>query len=266
MYLTDYHTHSCLSPDGYVPLEEMAGAALDAGLSELCITDHCDLLNCHGQAVDSYPWAPAVKQFRETVPQFEGRLRLKLGVEFGSGHLNPGAAQTILAQPELDFVIGSVHNMSPDAGGLDFYYVEYNTPSDCAAALDNYFDSLDELVKTDYYDVLGHIIYPLRYMHGLGSMEPYYDRIHGLLVTAATMGRGIEVNTYRGKTLEEWRPVLERWKEVGGEYVTVGSDAHRPEDVAKGVREAYSLLRDVGFRYVTVYEKRKPVQIKIEED
>lgn len=263
MYLTDYHTHSILSPDGYAPLAEMARAAVDAGLSELCITDHCDLLTGHGEPVRTYDWAPAVEQFYETAPQFSGRLKLKLGMEFGSGHLDPEAAKAILSQPALDFVIGSVHNMSVEAGALDFYYVEYSSRADCGRALDDYFNSLDKLVKTDYYDVLGHIIYPLRYMHGLGSMDPYYDRIHDLLRAAAERGRGIEVNTYRGNTVEEWRPVLERWKDVGGELVTVGSDAHRPEHVGLGVQETYGLLRDAGFRYVAVYEKRKPKLVLI---
>lgn len=263
MYLTDCHTHSHLSPDGFVPLADMARAALEAGLSELCITDHCDLLTGHGQPVDGYPWAPAVAQFRETAPQFEGRLTLRLGLEFGSGHLNPALSEKILSLPELDFVIGSVHNLSPQAGGTDFYYLDYQTRADCDAALDNYFDSLAELAETDYYDVLGHIIYPLRYMHGLGSMDPYYDRIREIMRIAAQKGRGIEVNTYRGRTLSEWRPVLEYWREAGGEIVTVGSDAHRPEHVGLGVREAYRLLRDVGFRYVAVYEKRKSNLIPI---
>lgn len=263
MYLTDYHCHSILSPDGYVPLAEMARAAVDAGLSEVCLTDHCDLLTGHGEPVRGYDWTPAVKQFHETAPQFAGTLRLKLGLEFGSGHLDPEVARTILSQPELDFVIGSVHNMSPKTGGTDFYYLEYNSRADCDRALDDYFDSLDELVRTDYYDVLGHIIYPLRYMHGLGSMDPYYGRIHELLRTAARMGRGMEINTYRGNTVGEWRPVLERWKDVGGEIVTVGSDAHQPQHIGLGVREAYELLRDTGFRYVAVYEKRKPRMVPI---
>lgn len=263
MYLTDYHCHSILSPDGYAPLAELAQAAVDAGLSEICLTDHCDLLTGHGEPVRAYDWAPAVEQFHRTREKFDGTLSLKLGMEFGSGHLDPAAAETILFQPELDFVIGSVHNMSLQTGGLDFYYVEYNSRADCDRALDDYFDSLDKLVRTDYYDVLGHIIYPLRYMHGLGRMAPYYDRIHDLLRAAAGMGRGMEINTYRGNTVEEWRPVLERWKDVGGEIVTVGSDAHRPQHIGLGVREAYELLRDVGFRYVAVYEKRKPRMLAI---
>ena len=263
MYFTDYHCHSILSPDGAVPLSVIAEHALAAGMSEICITDHCDLLTGHGQRVHDYDWAPAVEQYQKTVPQFEGRVKLKLGIEFGSGHVDPADAEIILSRPELDFVIGSIHNMSAKTGGLDFYYVEYNTPEDCRRALDDYFDSMEKLVRTDCYDVLGHIIYPLRYMHGLGSMEPYYDRIHEIMRTAVERGKGIEVNTYRGLTVEDWTPVLERYQDVGGEIVTVGSDAHDPAYAGAGVREAYELLERMGFRYVTVYEKRTPKMIKI---
>ena len=162
MYLTDYHTHSYLSPDGYVPLAEMAQAAVKAGLSELCITDHCDLLTGYGQPVDSYPWASAVKQFQETAPQFEGRLKLKLGMEFGSGHLNPAAAQTILSQPELDFVIGSLHSQSAAAGGRGIFTAAHECAKkeDGTAILDDYMDMLEELVRTRGWDVLGHVVYP----------------------------------------------------------------------------------------------------------
>ena len=264
MFLGDTHTHSLCSPDGHNTVLEMARAASAAELTHLCLTDHWDLVTLQGEPNYTYDWTPynaAVAEARAALPQ---GLTLAQGMELGEVYENPGAARAVLAaQPHLDFVIGSVHNMSPDTGGLDFYFVEYNSRADCDAALDNYFDSMDKLSRTDFYDVLGHIIYPLRYMHGLGSMDPYYDRIYQLLATAARMGRGIEVNTYRGKTVAEWRPVLERWQEVGGELVTVGSDAHRPEHVGLGVLEAYELLKDVGFRYVTVYEKRKPKLIPI---
>lgn len=263
MYLTDYHTHSILSPDGFVPLAEMAKAALNAGLSELCITDHCDLLDSYANRVHDYDWDSALEQYCTTVPQFEGRLKLRLGLEFGMGHISPAESEAILSQPALDFVIGSVHNLCEEKGGTDFYYVEYNSRADCDRALEDYFDSLDKLVKTDYYDVLGHIIYPLRYMHGLGSMDPFYERIAALVRSAAERGKGIEVNTYRGNTVAEWRPVLERYRDAGGEIVTVGSDAHRPEHVGLGVREACELLRDMGFRYVAVYERRKAKMVPI---
>lgn len=263
MYLTDYHCHSILSPDGVVPLPVLAEHALAAGMSEICITDHCDLLDQDGVRTYDYNWAPALEQYRSTVPQFAGRLTLRLGLEFGSGHIDPQAAEKILSLPELDFVIGSLHNYSPERGGKDFYFLDYQTPADCYDALDDYFSSMERLIPTPYYDVLGHIIYPLRYMRGLVTMDPYYDRIHGLLRAAAQQGKGIEVNTYRGRTVADWRPVLERWRDVGGELVTVGSDAHDPAYAGAGVAEAYALLADVGFRYVAVYEKRKPTMIPI---
>lgn len=263
MYLTDYHCHSILSPDGRVPLSVMAEYALAAGISELCITDHCDLLTQEGERVWGYDWASALEQYRGTVPQFEGRLNLKLGLEFGSGHLDPAVSERILSQPELDFVIGSIHNLSLAQGGRDFILIDYRTREDCRAVLNDYFDSMERLAATPWYDVLGHIIYPLRYMHGLGSMEPYYGRIFEILRTVAAAGKGIELNTYRGKTLADWVPVLERYREAGGEIVTVGSDAHDPACVGAGVREAYDLLKSVGFRYVAVYDRRRPRMIKI---
>ena len=76
-------------------------------------------------------------------------------------------------------------------------------------------------------------------------------------------GKGIEVNTYRGKTLSEWKPVLELYRACGGELVTTGSDAHVTSSVGKGIPEAMELLRSCGFRYVTTYERRQPQQHKL---
>ena len=73
-------------------------------------------------------------------------------------------------------------------------------------------------------------------------------------------GRGIELNTYCGRTIEPWRPILDRYRAHGGELITVGSDAHFPERVGLGVSAAYALLRETSFRYVSVYERHIPTQ------
>ena len=258
MLLTDYHTHSVLSPDGDVPLARMADAAVAAGLGELCITDHCDLMDQDGGRVYGYNWPAAVSQFRETVPMFQGRLNLRLGLEFGVPHVDRTAAEQILSLPELDFVIGSVHNLSPARGGRDFYFVDYPDADACYAALDDYFASMSVLACTDLYDVLGHIIYPLRYMHTPVSLERYRETIRTILRKVVEGGRGIEINTYRGRTIADWRPILELYRDCGGEIVTVGSDAHLPEHVGLGISEACALLQQTGFRYLATYEKRKP--------
>ena len=263
MYCSDYHTHSRLSPDSDTPLEQMAQAAVDAGLDELCITDHCDLLDVHGTPVHHYDWPPAVAQYREVVPQFAPKLTLKLGLELGMAHLDPEAAQAIVSRPEVDFVLGSIHNLRPEKGGIDFYYVPYPDADACHAALDDYFTSMAVLAGTPYYNVLAHIIYPLRYMDVPVSLERYYDRIRAILRTAVENGRGMEVNTYRGRTIAEWEPILALYRECGGEILTVGSDAHVPGGVGKGIREALELIAHCGFRYVCTYDKHKPVFHKL---
>lgn len=265
MYYIDYHTHSKLSPDSTAPLEEMAAAAVKAGLSELCVTDHYDTLGSDGREAPPYDWAPSAAQYLRVKTQFNDRLTLRLGMEFGSGYRD--GSVLLAAPPELDFVIGSLHNRSTKNGGEDFYYGDYKNPSDCYAALDDYMEQMELLAPTPTYDVLGHIIYPLRYMQPVCrqqvGMDRYLDRIRQVLRVAVQAGRGMELNTYRGGTIEAWRPVLAHFKDVGGELLTVGSDAHDPNAMAKGVREAYALIQSMGFRYVAAFERRQPIFIKL---
>lgn len=267
MYYTDYHTHSNCSPDGYVPMLEMAEAAVKSGLSELCLTDHCDLVGLEGERYDDYDWQPVLRQREELLALYGSRLKLPLGLEFGSSHVDHDAARRILSQPGLDFVIGSVHNRSLQSGGEDFYLGRYTSPRVCYEALDDYFASLELLAPLDTYDVLGHVIYPLRYMTARDGqavpLDRYMERIRRILRLAVEKGRGMELNTWTGKTLRDWVPVLELYRECGGEVVTVGSDAHIPAGVGRGVPEAYELLLETGFSYVATYRDRKPQMIKI---
>ena len=76
-------------------------------------------------------------------------------------------------------------------------------------------------------------------------------------------GRAIELNTCRGHDLDCWPPLLRWFRECGGELVTVGADAHRPDQVARGIPEALQMLRAAGFDHVTTYERRRPVLHKL---
>lgn len=264
MYLTDLHTHSILSMDGHVPLSEMAQAAVDAGFSALTVTDHYDMLTEDGKRNLAYDWAPALTQFTETIPLFKDKLTLHFGIELGEAFVSPEHARGILAQAgdSLDQVIGSIHNFRECNGGGEYFFARFHTPDACHAALEDYFTSMEELVSApDCYDVLGHIIYPLRYMHRDGqeiSLAPYWDRLAAILRTVIDTGHAIEVNTCRGNTVEDWRDILKLYKDLGGQLVTTGSDAHYPVDVGKGIRESYALLQTCGFDRITIYDHRKP--------
>ena len=268
MFLADCHTHSVCSPDSEVPMVRMAGKAVEYGITSLTLTDHCDLLSLEGEPTPTYDWAPVRRERKAMLDAYGTKLDLPMGVELGMGFLYPEETREILSEPGLDFVIGSAHNLSPAAGGRDFYMLDYATLDDCYQALNNYFESMQTLAATpEFYDVVGHIIYPLRYMKGNypepPGIERYRDQIFEICRLAAEAGKGIEINTWKGQTLAEWIPVLKLFKEAGGEIVTVGSDAHAPGPVGRGIPEVYQIMQDCGFRYVALYHERKPKMIRL---
>lgn len=257
MYLADCHTHTHLSPDSEAAAIDMAKAAQAAGLSELCFTDHVDFLDFDGNRCGFDGWDAYLRQFQAlSLPG----VTLRLGVELGEAWEDPALAREVVSHPAVDFVIGSVHNLSSNHGGVDFYFIHYETEADCHRVLSAYFDCMEALAAMDCYDVLGHIIYPLRYMNRRDgnhvTLERYLPQLRRIFSTVTAKGKGIEVNTCRGETGDDWREVLALYKDCGGRIVTLGSDAHAPADVGKGIPQAAALLKELGFD-LAVYEKRK---------
>lgn len=267
MYLCDVHSHTKISHDSKAELLDTARAAIDAGLREFCVTDHCDLLDLDGKPTAFFDWPSAREQYRTVKGLLGDRLTLRLGIELGSAPVGPDAARAILVEggAELDFVLGSLHNWIGLEGGRDLYFSDFhNNPALARRAVESTLDHTWALVTQypDCYDSLAHLVYPLRYIHRDGidlSLADYEDRVRAIFTEVAKTGHALEVNTCRGRDLDCW-PTLLRWfKECGGELVTVGSDAHRPRDVAKGIPEALEMLSAAGFRHVTTFAGRKPI-------
>lgn len=267
MYFCDVHTHSLISPDSEAPLADMVQAAAAAGLDELCVTDHCDLLDFDGRPTAFFDWPAAKEQYRSAREQAAGRLTLRLGLELGSAVYDPAAARQILSGGggELDFVLGSLHNWIGTEGDIDLYFSDFrNDPELAHKALSTTLDHTRTLVVQypDCYDSLAHIIYPLRYIRRDGldlSLADYEEQVRDIFTEVARSGHALEVNTCRGQDVSVWLPLLRWFRECGGELVTLGSDAHRPKDVSKGLREAAGLLKEAGFARVTTFCHRKPI-------
>ena len=271
MYLCDIHSHSKISPDCDVPLSDMVRAAIAAGLQEFCVTDHHDLLDYDGFPAEPFDWPAAKEQYRAVKAELGDKLVLRLGVELGSAPYDPQAAREALAQggDELDYVLGSLptwigfHNN--DLLDMTSYRGD---PALARRAMESTLDHTWTLVTQmpDCYDSLAHISYPLRYIRNDGlelSMADYEERVRAVFTEMAHTGHALEVNVWAGRDLASWPPLLAWFKECGGELVTVGADAHRPEDVAKGIPQALEMIKAAGFDYVTTYERRKPILHKL---
>ena len=170
MFLCDIHSHSKISHDSKAELFDTAQAAIDAGLQEFCVTDHCDLLGLEGEPVTGFDWPAARAQFRAVKAELGDRLTLRLGLELGSAVSDPDEARAVLAQggDELDFVLGSIHNWIGMEGNLDFYFSDFHDNLALARrAVESTLDHTWTLAAKlpDCYDSLAHIIYPLRYIH-----------------------------------------------------------------------------------------------------
>lgn len=271
MYLCDCHTHTLISQDSTAPLAGMVKAAEALGLREYCVTDHCDLLDGSGLPVTQFDWAGAKAQFDSVGRELSGSMELRLGLELGSPLYDPAVARRIIAEggKELDFVLGSFHNWMGSMDNIEFFSTDYTgKPELGRKSFEQCLENSWELVTQypDCYDSLAHINYPIRYIRRDGgelSVEDYEEPIRAIFTQLARTDHALEVNTCRGKDLADW-PLLLRWyRECGGRLVTVGSDAHRPQDVALGIPRALEMIREAGFDHIAVFVRRKPVEHKI---
>jgi len=273
MLLVDYHIHSICSDDGHNTMLEMARASRDKGVTQLCFTDHCD--------IDDYLTAKPnpnclciceamLKMYRETLDAVPDDIKIFLGIELGEANHDPEQAKRIAGLQELDFVLGSIHNLK---GKRDFYDTKYRSDDLSQRLVDNYMDELIELSLIDCFDVVAHVGYPARFIRKGGarveiSTRTYGEKLEVFLKNLIERGKGIEINcsgfrTPPGGGSLPAPDILRLYRELGGELITIGSDAHRVTNAGVGLAEGFDILRDLGYKYVAVYEKRKPKFVKI---
>jgi histidinol phosphate phosphatase HisJ family len=272
MFLADYHMHSSASFDADDTMQDMALAAHGRGMQEICFTDHIDMDDIYGVYSESHwdKWPTILEQYDEAQRICPAGFEIKLGIELGSIQHYPNIAAQRAAHAELDFVIGSIHN---NRDNWDFYDMEYTSEEQCMSLLSAYMDEHIELSRCDSFDVVAHIGYTRRYMMAFGyniavNTLMFGDELRTVFKNLIERGKGIEINCsgFRNADLAGAIPsldVVKLYREMGGEIITVGSDAHRVGEAGAYIADGLEILREAGFKYVTVFNKRKPIYKKI---
>jgi histidinol-phosphatase (PHP family) len=238
-------------------------AAEKAGLLEICFTDHYDSVK--GKTVDEVAFR--LEDYAAAYDSLESAVvKIKRGVEMGLTDFNVAEVSDVLSKRKFDFVIGSLHHVD----GIDPYEKRYWDNLSVKEAYAKYLETLYECVKIhNDYDVLGHLTYvaksPNNPTHEPLIYENYREIIDEILKEVIRRDKGIEINTSGidriGETLPSKR-ILERYKELGGRIVTLGSDAHVPENVGRHFGAAIELIRDtVGT--ICTFEGRNPTFHKL---
>lgn len=263
MIISDCHLHTTFSTDGVSDMESMILAGIKKGLKYMCFTEHNDFGAEFREGPDAFQVDTKAyhTKFMELKEKYKGRIELLFGVEIGllpglSDHFNEYAAQY-----PFDFIIGSSHF----AGGLDPYLPEYyDRFSSPHEAYRFYFESeLKCAEEFNCFDSYGHIDYALRYGPDNQDFQysDYADLLDELLKTLINKGKMFEINSKGYRTsIKRANPdisVLRRYRELGGEAVTIGSDAHCTDDIASGFEQVHGLLEEAGFRYCALFRERK---------
>ncbi len=252
----DYHLHSSISFDSECDASKIVKAAENKGLREICFTDHYDFNDNPEKQHNIFD----VEQYRRMYGDISSKsVIIRHGVEFGLTHWNQNELKFLISQYDFDFVIGSVHF----AGGYDPYEQDYWSHNDVKKDYEKYLlQTLECVKKHKDFDVLGHINYvckspcnptkkPLKY-------NDYSDICDEIMKALAENGKGMEVNTSGFDRVGEFLPsydYIKRFKELGGEIVTVGSDSHNDERVGQYIPQALELAKNV-FGYVCTFEER----------
>ncbi len=264
--MIDLHSHCYHSHDSKTPPRVMIERAIELGLEYIALTDHYDL--------DMLGWKGIVqldldKHFEELTAlkqEYSDRIQLGVGVECGWAKQVEVDYAKSLAGYDFDMTINSVHIIN----GRDCYFKEYFDNLSQADAYAEYLDVIiDSLGAPYHFDSIGHLGYIMRYApydQPLWKLSDFGDKFDFILRTLIDKGVALEVNTHNKKRPFPFVPTIDlltRYKELGGELITFGSDAHMPERIGDKFELVSDMLQSLGYKYIFKYLSHKPVAVKL---
>ncbi len=265
--IIDSHVHSDNSPDGHNSVINMCEIAVAKNLRVIAFTDHCEVDSYHKEGYDRRV-RQSYFEVAKAKTSFYGNLLVLQGIELAQPHYDKQLSETILSTQKYDTVLGSLHNLR---GKRDFYFIDSFETLDITAIFNEYLDELISMTEWGNFDVLAHMTYPFRYFYSVAGIDEdinkYSKKVDELLKLCAEKDKALEINTGGlrqkiNKTSPEIS-VIKRFKQLGGKFVSVGSDAHYGDQIGSGISTAYNMALESGFNSITIFQRRVPIEISI---
>lgn len=276
--LTDVHNHSKYSPDGIDSLEDMLAAAYKKGVKYYGVSEHInydlrhlslEIINGSSITTDEEAYFTAATALKKA---YAGKMNVLVGAEFGFLDDQTVFAEYVELEKkyDFDFIVNGLHVDGDD----DYYsqsgFYENGVLRPKKDAYRDYFKLLRKSLDVPYdYDIVAHIGYCARYAP-YEDKEIHYEElaeeIDDLLKTIIQKGKILEVNSSSNGLKSCCLPnaeILKRYYELGGREVSYASDAHSTKSITRNREEIVSLLKSIGFTYLTVPCQGKKIKVKI---
>jgi histidinol-phosphatase (PHP family) len=237
----------------------MCRAAISKGFRAIGFTEHFDLLPedpCFGY-LDLDGWWRELERSREL---FRDQLTIYAGIELGEPHRFISEMQQVLDGFPWDYALGSLHWVGDELiFATDFFRREPDQ------AYREYFEELADMAAVAEFDVLAHMDVIKRFgfdAYGDYDVLRYEEQVRAVLRVIASRGIALEVNTSQlRRPIRESspaQPVLDWFREEGGQWVTFGSDAHEAEHIGMGFESVLADIEAAGFPGAAFFEGRQP--------
>ena len=273
MIQADMHMHTWFSTDSEACPRDMADEAVRKGLKTICFTDHFDKDDLEWGEEGIFDVDAYFVEMQKLQEEYAGKLNIRIGIELGLRTYLKDYYEELTKKYPFDFVIGSVHNVpyKKDAEGNILYTDPaaeklFTDRTDKEAYRLMMETTLENVRTSDCFQTLGHLDYVVRYGKSREkeySYTDYADIIDEILKLLIEKEKGLEVNSaglkYGLPFAHPHPDVLKRYRELGGEIITIGADAHKPEHIAYDFAKAEEILKSCGFKYYTEFFEQKPV-------
>ena len=284
--LADYHIHCKYSDDSEEDIEKIIETAINKGIGEICFTDHVD----YGIKLDKdvfekidenakKDWIKKIgridlnvdypnyfKEIEELREKYKDKITIRQGLEFGMQVHTIKDFQKLFDKykEKFDFVILSCHQVNDK----EFWTNEFQKGKSIDEYNAEYYEEIYRVMsRYSDYSILGHLDHIQRYNETIYPFEKSREIIVKILKKVIEDNKGIEVNTssfrYGLKELTPERDILKLYHELGGKIITIGSDAHKAENVGEHIPYIQEELKKIGFIDICTFDKMKPIFHKL---
>lgn len=273
--ISDIHVHSNFSSDSVELMENHITKAIEKGMKYIGFSDHQDfdafllppenlnyLLGGNG---DGETYVNTIHALRD---KYADKITILAGVELGLKPFTAPVAEDFSQRFDFDYVIASVHGFDGYDGG-DRRLHEGKTARETIVGY--FVTELECMHAFHNYNVWGHLDYIVRHTEGkcdAMNIADYSDLVDLLLKNLIDEEKCIDCNTdLLSRGFHHFHPhtdILKRYRELGGELISFGSDGHNCNAIGRAFDRAAAIAKECGFQYYAVFQNREPIMLPIE--